>query len=83
MMGRLNHIEDALAERTYLAADRFTFADLAMADVLRIPKVRAFGERPATEAYVALMTARPAFKQAHADQLAHFAAGDAKRAAAS
>jgi glutathione S-transferase len=51
-----------------------------MADVLRVPKVRAFGDRPATEAYIARVTDRPAFKQAHADQLAHFAAGDKSRA---
>jgi glutathione S-transferase len=54
-----------------------------MADVLRIGKVRAFGDRPASEAYVARVTERPAFKKAHADQLAHFAAADARRAAAS
>jgi glutathione S-transferase len=31
------------------------------------------------EAYVARITARPAFKKAHADQMAHFAAADAAR----
>lgn len=35
--------------------------------------------RPASEAYVARMTDRPAFRKAHADQMAHFAAADAKR----
>ena len=66
-----------LAGRTWLAADRFTVADLLMADVLRVPKVRARGVRPASEAYVARVTDRPAFRKAHADQLAHFRAADA------
>jgi glutathione S-transferase len=43
-----------------------------MADVLRVSKVRAFGDRPATEAYVTRVTDRPAFQKARADQLAHF-----------
>ncbi|MGE0829384.1 MAG: glutathione S-transferase family protein [Hyphomonadaceae bacterium] len=77
---RLTHIERVLGERDWLAAGRFTVADLMMADVLRVPKVRAFGERPATEAYVARITSRAAFKKAHADQIAHFAAADAARA---
>ncbi len=50
-----------------------------MADVLRISKVRAFGDRPATDTYVTRVTDRPAFKKAHADQLAHFAAADESR----
>jgi len=80
MQSRLDHIERVLNDRQWLAADRFTVADLMMADALRVPKVRAFGERPATEAYVTRITDRPAFKKAHADQLAHFAAGDSARA---
>ncbi|WP_085809126.1 glutathione S-transferase family protein [Sphingomonas sp. TZW2008] len=76
---RLAHMERVLAEREWLAAGRFTVADLLMADVLRVVKVRAFGYRPATEAYVARLTGRPAFKKAYADQLAHFAAGDKAR----
>ncbi|QDZ03057.1 glutathione S-transferase family protein [Nitratireductor mangrovi] len=77
---RLDHMERVLNERQWLAADRFTVADLLMADVLRVPRVRAFGNRPATEAYVARITDRPAFRKAHADQLAHFAATDGRRA---
>ena len=76
---RLAHIEAVLAQRDWLAADRFTVADLLMADVLRVPKVRAHGDRPASEAYVKRITERPAFKKAHADQMAHFAAADAAR----
>lgn len=79
MEQRLAHMEDVLGEREWLAADRFTVADLLMADVLRVPKVRAFGDRPATEAYIARATDRPAFKKAQADQIDLFAAADAKR----
>ncbi|MGE0791258.1 MAG: glutathione S-transferase family protein [Sandaracinaceae bacterium] len=77
---RLAHVERVLSEREWLAADRFTVADLLVADVLRVPRLRAFGDRPASETYVARITARPAFEKARADQLAHFAAGDAARA---
>jgi glutathione S-transferase len=77
---RLDQLEKVLSEREWLAADRFTAADLLMADVLRVSKVRAFGHRPATEAYVSRMTDRPAFKKARADQMAHFAAADERKA---
>lgn len=79
MAKRLDQLEDVLNERAWLAADRFTVADLLMADVLRIPKVRAFGDRRATEAYVTHMIERPAFKKAHADQIAHFELADRAR----
>lgn len=78
---RLGHMERVLGEKQWLAAGRFTVADLLMADVLRIPALRKFGDRPATEAYVARVTDRAAFKKAHAEQLAHFAAADEKRRA--
>ena len=80
MGSRLDHMERVLGEREWLAAGRFTVADLLMADVLRVPKVRSFGDRPATEAYVTRMTDRPAFKKAQADQLSHFEAADRERA---
>jgi len=78
---RLSQLEDVLATREWLVADRFTAADLLMADVLRVADVRAHGDRPATEAYVARVTARPAFRKAEADQLALFVAADAQRTA--
>jgi len=81
MEQRLGHVERVLSGRPWLAAGRFTVADLIMADVLRVPLVRAFGERPASEAYVARVTARPAFRKALADQMAHFAAADRRRTA--
>lgn len=80
---RLGQLEQVLSEREWLAAGRFTVADLLMADVLRVEKVRAFGDRPASEAYVARITGRPAFRKAQADQIALFEAADAKRRSAS
>jgi len=77
---RLDHIERELSQREWLAAGRFTVADLLMADVLRVDRLRAFNDRPATEAYVTRVTARPAFRKALADQLAHFEAADKARA---
>lgn len=76
---RLDQLEGVLRKQDWLAADRFTVADLLMADVLRTPKVRAFGDRPASEAYVERLTSRPAFKKAYADQMAHFALADKTR----
>lgn len=78
---RLGHLEDVLSEREWLAAGRFTVADLLMADVLRVPEVRAFGDRPASEAYVARVTDRPGFKKAQADQIRLFADADRARMA--
>ena len=76
---RLDQLERVLSEREWLAAGRFTIADLLMADVLRVPDVRAFGDRPASEAYVARVTDRPAFGKAQADQISHFNAADRTR----
>jgi glutathione S-transferase len=76
---RLGQLENLLSEREWLAAGRFTVADLLMADVLRVPRVRSFGDRPATEAYVSRVTDRPSFKKARADQMALFEAADETR----
>ena len=73
---RLDQMERVLSEREWLVGGRFTVADLLMADVLRVPDVRSFGDRPATEAFVARATDRPAFRKAEADQIAHFEAAD-------
>jgi glutathione S-transferase len=82
MTKRLGQLELVLSEREWLVAGRFTVADLLMADVLRVTDVRAFGDRPVTEAYVARVTDRAAFKKARADQIAHFEAADRTRAKA-
>lgn len=76
---RLDQLERVLGEREWLAAGRFTVADLLMADVLRVPDVRSFGDRPASEAYVRRITDRPAFQKARADQIRHFEAADGRR----
>ncbi len=73
MTMRLTHLQDVLKNREWLAADRFTVAELLMADVLRVPKVRAFGDFPVLRAYVDRACARPAFQKAFAAQTAHFA----------
>lgn len=80
MNQRLTHMERVLSERQCLAANRFTAADLLMTDVPRISLVRAYGERPATEAYIKRVIDRPPFRKAHADQMAHFASADKTRA---
>lgn len=77
VMMRLNHLEAVLAEREWLAAGRFTVADLLMADVLRVPKVRSSGDFPSIREYVNRVIARPAFKKVYDDQIAHFAKADA------
>lgn len=79
---RLARMEAILSEREWLVEGRFTAADLLMADVLRVPDVRARGNRPATEAYVQRQLSRPAFKKAYADQLAFYDAADEARAKA-
>lgn len=77
---RLKHLEPVLAAREWLAGS-FSVADILMADVLRlVDRFDGLGNYPACRAYVARATARPAFRKAHADQLAHFAAADRARA---
>ena len=76
---RLGQLEAVLATREWLVGDRFTAADLMMADVLRLRDLRRRGDRPASEAYVERVTARPAFAKARADQLALYAAADRTR----
>ena len=57
-----------------------TVADILMADVLRTVEVAGgLGGFPVLSDYVARLTARPAFRKAHADQMAHWAAADAAR----
>ena len=76
---RLAHVETILRNRDWLVGNRFTVADLLMADVLRVAKLRAHGNRPASESFIERATARPAFVKAHADQVAHFAAANDRR----
>ena len=81
LAARLDRLNAVLATRDHLAADRFTVADLLMADILRVPKLRAMlGPHPALTAYTDRITTRPAFLKAHKAQMDHFAAADAARA---
>jgi glutathione S-transferase len=78
LKARLGRMEAVLANREWLVADRFTIADLLMADVLRqVDKFDGLAAYPASHAYVTRMTTRPAFLKAYDDQMAHFAAADA------
>lgn len=73
---RLGRLEPVLAEREWLART-FSVADILMSDVLRlVDRFDGLAEHPACKAYLARATARPAFRKALADQLAHFAAAD-------
>jgi glutathione S-transferase len=77
---RLKHMETVLGGGQWLAGT-FSVADILMADVLRlVDRFDGLANYPACRDYVARATARPAFIKAHADQLAHFAAGDLARA---
>jgi glutathione S-transferase len=76
---RLAHVEAALQGREWIAAGRFTVADIMMADVLRQMRRGDMPGHPNIRAYIDRACARPAFKKAFADQHAHFAAGDRAR----
>jgi glutathione S-transferase len=76
LKARLRHLEPVLAGREWLAGS-FSAADILMADVLRlVDRFDGLAAYPACRDYVARGTARPSFVKAHADQIAHFAAGD-------
>lgn len=79
---RLGQLNAVLETREWIAADRFTVADIMLGDVMRqTPKV-ATAKFGAINTYIQRLTARPAFRKAFDDQLAHFAAGDRARGAA-
>jgi glutathione S-transferase len=78
---RLSRMEAVLSERDWLTGE-FSVADILMADVIRLLGPEGLGPDgkldpyPACRAYAERATARPAFRKARADQLAHFAAAD-------
>jgi len=83
LAGRLDRMESVLSGRIWLAG-AFSVADIAMSDVFRqIASYGVFDNRPACRDYLERATARPAFRKAYDDQMAHFAAADAARADAS
>lgn len=74
---RLTQLEAEMKGRDWIAGNAFSAADILMSDALRV--VEALGGlagHPALAGYIARATARPAFRKAHADQIAHFAAAD-------
>ena len=72
---RLGELAACMTGRDYLAAGRFTIADIAMATVLRIVGHTDLVESiPELGAYKARMQDRPAFRKSLADQLAAIAA---------
>jgi glutathione S-transferase len=76
--GRLQHMEQVLAKREWLAGT-FSIADITMSDVLRlVDRFNGLASYPTCHAYVTRATSRPAFVKAYADQMAHFAAADKK-----
>jgi len=73
---RLAHIEPLLARREWLAGT-FSVADILLADVLRlVDRFDGLAAYPECRAFLVRATARPAFKKALADQIAHFAAAE-------
>lgn len=71
---RLGQLAPVIAGRDFIAAGRFTVADILMTDVLRIlGDMGELADHPDLAAYAARMTARTAFRQAHQAQIDHFA----------
>jgi glutathione S-transferase len=80
MKQRLDRLEAVLCDHEWIAASRFTVADIMMSDALRI--LNRLGELEkynALKDYVDRTCSRPAFQKAHQDQLAHFATADVHR----
>ncbi len=72
---RLDQLQAALGGRDWMVADRFTVADLLLAEVLRIPAAHGLLENlPTVRAYHDRALARPAFGKALADHMAHWQA---------
>ncbi len=73
---RVERLETVLAKRDWLAGS-FSVADILMVDVLRlIDRFNGLDDAPTCKAYVERGTARPAFKKAYTDQMAHFSKAD-------
>jgi glutathione S-transferase len=80
MKQRLDRLQAVLNERPWLAASRFTAADIMMSDALRtLDRLGELENYSALKDYVKRACSRPAFQKAHRDQLAHFEAADANR----
>jgi glutathione S-transferase len=74
---RLGQLAEWLGDKEWLETDGFTIGDIMMVTVLRLAdRGRLLAETPNLSAYVKRGEARPAFKQALADQLGAFAANE-------
>jgi glutathione S-transferase len=69
-LGRLRFVEDHLADREYLAADRFTIADIAIGFALLLAEVLKLDSEfgPNVKAYWARLKQRPGYLKAIAAQ---------------
>jgi glutathione S-transferase len=73
---RLTQLNTVLEGREWLAG-QFSVADILMSDAIRlVDRFDGLKDHPACRAYVERATARPAFRKAHDDQMAHFAKAD-------
>lgn len=82
MDGRLAALEELLANRDWIAGD-FSAADIILVEVLRPAEhAGALKDYPALNDYIQRATARPAFKKAMKDHMAHWTAADAAKATA-
>lgn len=79
LQARLGHMDTVLADREWLVGS-FSIADILMVDVLRlVDRFGGLADYPNCAAFVVRGQARAAFKKAHADQIAFFAAADVER----
>lgn len=81
MNSRLAALETLMRDRDWIAGD-FSAADIILVDILRSPQhAGALAEFPSLNAYIERATARPAFRKAMADHMAHWTSADAAKAA--
>lgn len=69
---RLTRVEEALADREFLCADRFTIADISVGYALYLGVFLRMGDRfpPAVSGYLERLQKRPAFQAAVGKQMA-------------
>lgn len=80
MMQRLTQLQAALEDKSWLMGDRFSCADILMADILRIPGDNdLLTALPGLAAYLDRAKARPGFRAAYDGQMAHWRQAEAKR----
>jgi glutathione S-transferase len=80
MLSRFDALEKLLATRDWIAGD-FSVADIMLVDVLRpVAAEGGLEGYPLLTAYVDRATARPAFKKAMADHMAHWTDADRAKA---